>query len=44
VLNPAVKQVNEKSDLFCVVTDIKEGRTITHFKFVFRNQEQKKLF
>ena len=44
VLNPAVKQLNEKSDLFCVVEDIKEGRTITGFKFVFRTQEQKKLF
>jgi plasmid replication initiation protein len=44
VLNPAVKQLNEKSDLFCVVEDIKDGRTITGFKFVFRTQEQKKLF
>jgi plasmid replication initiation protein len=44
VLNPAVKQLNEKSDLFCIVEDIKEGRTITGFKFVFRTQEQKKLF
>ena len=44
VLIPAVKQLNEKSDLFCVVEDIKEGRTITGFKFVFRTQEQKKLF
>lgn len=44
VLNPAIKQLNEKSDLFCVVTDIKEGRTITGFKFVFRTQEQKQLF
>jgi|TARA_R110000803_G_scaffold164831_2_gene228468 plasmid replication initiation protein len=44
VLNPAIKQLNEKSDLFCIVQDIKEGRTITGFKFVFRTQEQKKLF
>lgn len=44
VLNPAVKQLNEKSDLFCTVTDIKKGRTITGFKFVFRTQEQKQLF
>jgi plasmid replication initiation protein len=44
VLNPAVKQLNEKSDLFCIVEDIKDGRTITGFKFVFRTQEQKKLF
>ena len=44
VLNPAVKQLNEKSDLFCVVEDSKEGRTIIGFKFVFRTQEQKKLF
>ena len=44
VLNPAVKQLNEKSDLFCIVTDIKEGRAITGFQFTFRTQEQKKLF
>ena len=44
VLNPAIKQLNEKSDLFCIVQDIKEGRTITGFKFVFRTQEQKQLF
>ena len=44
VLNPAVKQLNEKSDLFCIVEDIKDGRTITGFKFIFRTQEQKKLF
>ena len=44
VLNPSIKQLNEKSDLFCIVQDIKEGRTITGFKFVFRTQEQKKLF
>ena len=43
VLNPSIKQLNEKSDLFCIVQDIKEGRTITGFKFVFRTQEQKKL-
>jgi plasmid replication initiation protein len=44
VLNPAVKQVNEKSDLFCIVTDIKKGVRITGFKFTFRTQEQQKLF
>jgi len=44
VLNPAVKQLNEKSDLFCIVEDIKDGRKITGFKFIFRTQEQKKLF
>jgi len=44
VLNPAVKQLNEKSDLFCIVTDVKDGRTITGFKFTFRTQEQKQLF
>lgn len=44
VLNPAVKQLNEKSDLFCIVKDIKEGRRITGFKFVFRTQKQQKLF
>jgi plasmid replication initiation protein len=44
VLNPAVKQLNEKSDLFCIVADIKEGRTITGFQFTFRTQEQKQLF
>ena len=44
VLNPAVKQVNEKSDLFCIVTDIKQGVRITGFKFTFRTQEQKQLF
>ena len=44
VLNPAMKQLNEKSDLFCIVEDIKDGRTITGFKFIFRTQEQKKLF
>jgi hypothetical protein len=40
VLNPAVKQLNEKSDLFCIVADIKESRTITGFQFTFRTQEQ----
>jgi hypothetical protein len=36
--------VNEKSDLFCIVADIKEGVRITGFKFTFRTQEQKQLF
>jgi len=44
VLNPALKQVNEKSDLFCIVTDIKQGVRITGFQFKFRTQEQKQLF
>jgi|TARA_B110000977_G_scaffold111244_1_gene144350 plasmid replication initiation protein len=44
VLNPAIKQINEKSDLFCIVADIKEGVRITGFKFTFRTQEQKQLF
>lgn len=44
VLNPALRQLNEKSDLFCIVTDIKESRAITGFKFTFRTQEQKQLF
>ena len=44
VLKPSIKQLNEKSDLFCVVQDIKEGRTITGFKFSFKTQVQTKLF
>jgi|TARA_R110000824_G_scaffold249629_1_gene438548 plasmid replication initiation protein len=44
VLNPALKQVNEKSDIFCTVTDVKEGRSITGFFFSIRQQEQKQLF
>ena len=44
VLNPAIKQLNEKSDLFCIVADIKEGVRITGFQFTFRTQEQQKLF
>ena len=44
VLYPALKQVNEKSDIFCTVTDIKTGRTITGFKFEIITQEQKNLF
>jgi len=44
VLNPAIKQLNEKSDIFCTVTDVKEGRSITGFFFSIRTQEQKQLF
>ena len=44
VLNPALKQVNEKSDIFCTVADVKEGRSITGFFFSIRQQEQKQLF
>ena len=43
-LNPALKQVNEKSDIFCTVADVKEGRSITGFFFSIRQQEQKLLF
>ena len=44
VLKPAIKQLNEKSDMFCTVTDVYDGRSITGFFFSIRRQEQQKLF
>ena len=44
VLNPAIAQVNEKSDLWCKVKDVKDGRSIIGFEFQIIPQEQKNLF
>ena len=35
VLNPAIKELNAQSDMDCSVTDVKDGRVITHFEFNF---------
>ena len=45
-LNVAVKEINEKSDKNILVEQIKEGRTITHFKFIVstkNNEERLKI-
>lgn len=43
VLNPAIKEINKQSDMDCVVIDVKEGRRITYFKFVFNKKPQQSL-
>lgn len=35
VLQPALREINEKSDLVCKVQNTKQGRKITHIKFLF---------
>lgn len=43
ILNPAVKELNKKSDMDCSVKDIKEGRRITKFLFTFKKKPQQNL-
>ena len=38
ILQPALKEVNEKSDLVCKVRNIKKGRLITDFEFLFTSK------
>jgi plasmid replication initiation protein len=33
VINPAIKEINEKTSLKIACTDVKEGRKIVQFKF-----------
>lgn len=44
VIKPAVKELNTRSDLRVECEDVKRGRKITHFKFVFKEENQQDLF
>lgn len=44
VLNPALKEINEKSDFSIECRDIKRGRKITGFEFIISEKEQRDLF
>ena len=44
IIRPAVKELNLKSDLIVEVEDIKRGRTITGFKFYFKENKQSDMF
>lgn len=44
ILNPALKELNQNSNLEVTFEDIKRGRKITHFKFIFNERQQQKLF
>ena len=44
VLMPAIKEINKQSDMDCSVTDVKDGRVITHFEFSFNKKAQQTLF
>ena len=44
VLIPAIKEINKQSDMDCSVSDVKDGRVITHFKFSFNKKAQQALF
>jgi len=38
ILQPALKEINEKSDLVCKVRNIKKGTLITDFEFLFTSK------
>lgn len=40
VLNPAVKEINAKSNFYVTVEDVKKGRRITGFKFDFKEKNK----
>jgi plasmid replication initiation protein len=42
VIKKSIKEINEKTSLFVTVEDIKKGRTITGFKFVYEVQHKSK--
>lgn len=44
VVRPAVKEINEKTDVFVEVEDVKKGRKISGFKFIFKKDEQADMF
>lgn len=44
VLNPAIKELNQQSDIECSVKDIRNGRIISHFEFKFIKKAQQPLF
>ena len=44
VLVPAIMEINKQSDMDCEVKDIKDGRRITHFEFIFNKKTQQALF
>lgn len=44
VLKPAMKEINIKTDLRVKQEDLKRGRTIVQFRFVFSEEKQKDLF
>lgn len=44
VLNPALKEINEKADFEVECRDLKRGRRIVGFEFILREREQGDLF
>lgn len=44
ILTPALRELNRRSDLEVRCEDVKSGRTITGFRFHFREQDQRELF
>lgn len=44
VLNPAVKEINNKTQVILRVEDVKKGRKISGFRFIFEKNNQVDLF
>jgi len=44
VLNPAIKEINKKTDLRVKLEDLTRGRRIVQFRFIFHEEKQGDLF
>lgn len=44
VLTPALKELNEKSDIQVICTDVKKGRRIAGFEFLIKTNSQQDMF
>jgi len=44
VLKPAIKELNEKSDIQIICTDVKKGRRIVGFEFLIKTNSQQDMF
>lgn len=43
VLNPAIEEVNEKTDLFISIKEIKKGRSVEKIEFIIRHAPEKEI-
>ena len=43
VLNPAIEEVNEKTDLFISIKEIKKGRSVEKIEFIIRHTPEKEI-
>ncbi|WP_211656057.1 replication initiation protein [Planococcus alpniumensis] len=43
VLNPAIQEVNEKTDVFISLTEIKKGRSVNKIKFAIRHAPEREI-